>query len=43
MAQGKIAVTPIHFDLTDRDGMDALQRYDLARLIAPAAEEVIDP
>jgi 5'-nucleotidase len=40
VAQGKIAVTPIHFDLTDRDGLDALQRYDLARLIAPAAEEL---
>ncbi len=40
VAQGKIAVTPIHFDLTDREGLDALQRYDLARLIAPAATEV---
>jgi 5'-nucleotidase len=40
VAQGKIAVTPIHFDLTDRDGLAALQRYDLARLVAPAAEEV---
>ena len=40
VAQGKIAVTPIHFDLTDRDGLSALQRYDLARLIAPAATEV---
>jgi 5'-nucleotidase len=40
IAQRKIAVTPIHFDLTDRDGLDALQRYDLARLIAPAAGEV---
>ncbi len=40
IAQGKIAVTPIHFDLTDREGLDALQRYDLARLIAPAAGEV---
>jgi 5'-nucleotidase len=40
VAQCKIAVTPIHFDLTDRDGLDALQRYDLARLIAPAAREV---
>jgi 5'-nucleotidase len=40
VAAGKIAVTPIHFDLTDRDGLDALVRYDLARLIAPAAEEV---
>jgi len=40
VAQGKIAVTPIHFDLTDRDGLDALQRYDLARLIKPAASEL---
>ena len=40
VAQGKIAVTPIHFDLTDREGLTALQRYDLARLIAPAAEEL---
>jgi len=40
VAQGKIAVTPIHFDLTDREGMTALQRYDLARLIEPAAREM---
>jgi 5'-nucleotidase len=40
VAQGRIAVTPIHFDLTDRDGLSALQRYDLERLIAPAASEV---
>lgn len=42
VAQGKIAVTPIHFDLTDRDGLSALQRYDLARLIAPAAREAVE-
>jgi 5'-nucleotidase len=40
VARGKIAVTPIHFDLTDRDGLAALQRYDLARLIVPAARQV---
>jgi len=40
VAEGKIAVTPIHFDLTDREGMTALQRYDLKRLVAPAASEV---
>ena len=40
VAAGRIAVTPIHFDLTDRDGLDALVRYDLARLIGPAADEV---
>ncbi|MFL5822344.1 MAG: class I tRNA ligase family protein, partial [Solirubrobacteraceae bacterium] len=40
VSQGKIAVTPIHFDLTDREGLTALQRYDLARLVAPAAREM---
>jgi 5'-nucleotidase len=37
---GHIAVTPVHFDLTDVSGMDALTKYDLARLLAPAAREV---
>src|SRR3954449_7813110 len=37
---GRIAVTPLHFDLTDAAGMDVLTRYDLARLLAPAAREV---
>jgi 5'-nucleotidase len=42
VAAGEIAVTPIHFELTDMDGIDALARYDLARLIAPAAGEVTE-
>ena len=42
VAAGRIAVTPIHFDLTDHEGLTALQRYDLARLVAPAAEEVTE-
>jgi 5'-nucleotidase len=40
VARGRIAVTPIHFDLTDRAGLDALSVYDLARLLRPAAHEV---
>jgi 5'-nucleotidase len=40
VAAGRIAVTPIHFDLTDREGLDALARYDLARLIEPVAREM---
>jgi len=40
VAAGGIAVTPLHFDLTDAAGMDALERHDLGRLLAPAAEEV---
>jgi 5'-nucleotidase len=39
VARGKIAVTPIHFDLTDREGLQALARYDLGRLISPASHE----
>ncbi len=40
VAAGRIAVTPIHFDLTDRSGLDALELHDLSRLLRPAAEEV---
>jgi 5'/3'-nucleotidase len=40
VAAGDIAVTPLHFDLTDAAGMDALERHDLGRLLAPAAREV---
>jgi 5'-nucleotidase len=40
VAAGRIAVTPLHFDLTDVAGMDALRRYDLARMVAPAAQEL---
>jgi 5'-nucleotidase len=42
VASGRIAVTPIHFDLTDRVGLDSLQKYDLARLIASAEDEVTE-
>jgi 5'-nucleotidase len=40
VAEGRIAVTPVHFDLTDRSGLDALAVYDLQRLLVPAAQEV---
>ena len=40
VAAGRIAVTPLHFDLTDTGGMDALELHDLARLLQPAAEEI---
>jgi 5'-nucleotidase len=42
VARGKIAVTPVHFDLTDRDGLSVLERYDLERLVEPAASEVTE-
>jgi 5'-nucleotidase len=40
IAEGRVAVTPLHFDLTDRPGIETLQAYDLARLLAPAADEL---
>src|SRR5215216_2841645 len=40
VAEGRVAVTPLHFDLTDEPGIETLRSYDLARLLAPAAREV---
>jgi 5'-nucleotidase len=40
VADGKVAVTPIHFDLTDEPGIETLQAYDLARMLEPAASEL---
>jgi 5'-nucleotidase len=40
VASGRIAVTPLHFDLTAEHGMEDLRAYDLARLLAPAAQEL---
>ncbi len=39
VAAGRIAVTPIHFDLTDRPSLDALRGFDLDGLLAPAARD----
>jgi 5'-nucleotidase len=40
VAEGRISVTPLHFDLTDVEGIDALVAHDLTRLLAPAAREL---
>ena len=42
VAAGRVAVTPLHFDLTAEHGLDQLRAYDLARLLTPAAEEVAE-
>lgn len=39
VAAGRIAVTPLHFDLTDRSSLQALRRYDLEDLLAPVARD----
>jgi 5'-nucleotidase len=40
IADGCIAVTPLHFDLTDTAGVEQLSGFDLGRLLEPAAQEV---
>jgi 5'-nucleotidase len=40
IADGSIAVTPLHFDLTDQAAIEALSGFDLDRLLHPAAREV---
>ena len=39
LGEGCIAVTPLHFDLTDTAGVQELAGFDLERLMAPAARE----
>jgi 5'-nucleotidase len=38
VAAGHVAVTPIHFDLTDRQGLEALRKFDLRALLEPALD-----
>jgi 5'-nucleotidase len=33
IAQGRISVTPVHFDLTDRGGIEALRDWDLVTML----------
>jgi 5'-nucleotidase len=36
VASGRIAVTPIHFDLTDHGGLERLRGWGLERMLAPS-------
>jgi 5'/3'-nucleotidase len=38
--EGYVSVTPIHFDLTDVSGLEALSKFDFERLLKPAAREL---
>jgi 5'-nucleotidase len=40
VADGYIAVTPLHFDLTDQAGIEELAGFDLDGLLRPAAREL---
>ena len=37
VARGRIAVTPVHFDLTDRSGLDTLRSWDFEGMLAAAS------
>ena len=38
IANGRISVTPVHFDLTDRDGLEGLRSWDLEGMLAAASK-----
>jgi 5'-nucleotidase len=38
LARGKVALTPIHFDLTHHDGLDGLEAWDTGDLLRTATE-----
>jgi 5'-nucleotidase len=40
IAEGLIAVTPLHFDLTDQAGVEELAGFDLEGLLRPATEAI---
>jgi 5'-nucleotidase len=41
VAAGRVAVTPIHFDLTHRPGIETLRRFDLQALLRPPASQPV--
>ena len=40
IGEGHVAVTPLHFDLTDQAGVEELTGFDLDSLLRPAAREL---
>jgi 5'/3'-nucleotidase len=40
VAQGRVSLTPVHFDLTDRQGLDRLRQWDLDRMFRGALASV---
>jgi len=42
VARGRIAITPVHFDLTDRDGLGRLREWDLEAMLRDALAGAAD-
>jgi 5'-nucleotidase len=43
VARGRISLTPVHFDLTDRDGLGRLREWGLEAMLAAAVASAADP
>src|SRR4051794_31168928 len=43
VARGRVAITPVHFDLTDRDGLGRLREWDLEAMLRDAVAGAPDP
>jgi 5'-nucleotidase len=42
VAAGRVSITPVHFDLTDRDGLDRLREAELESELRAALAEVVE-
>jgi 5'-nucleotidase len=40
ISEGRIALTPLHFDLTDRPGIDTLRGWDFGAMLSAASESI---
>lgn len=43
VARSRVALTPIHFDLTDGSGLETLRAWDADGLLSAATERVVEP
>ena len=42
VAQGRVSITPVHFDLTDREGLDRLREVALEQALGEALPEALE-
>jgi 5'-nucleotidase len=42
IAQGRVSITPVHFDLTDREGLDRLREVELEQALSEALPEALE-
>ena len=42
IAQGRVSITPVHFDLTDREGLDRLREAELEQVLTEALPATVE-